>query len=90
MDKEAVINQLISIRDNTDLLAGDKKDIEALNIAISILRKEQSRKFNRGLVDRMLTEINEEYFSDKKHNGLWDVMENVKYKYRNEIATLPE
>lgn len=79
MDKQSVINQLKSIRDNSlasyelekelsESEAEDsiwKKDIEAIDAAIVILGKQKPIKFKIRTLDKLLEEIITEYFSDE-------------------------
>lgn len=104
MNKQETIKQLESIRNmSRDLYEGEddiykedsihKEDLDALNTAISIMKKEESRKFNRSFLDKFLDEIIEEYFSEdtiKYGLGMWEVIDYVKRKYSDEIYSLPE
>ena len=103
MDKQSIIQTLKSLRDMSrdlyeqedDVYKEDsihKEDAEALSAAICILQKEESRKFNRSLLDKMLEEIITEYFSDETIEygyGMWEVIHAVRARYKDEIETLP-
>lgn len=60
-----------------------------LDTAIEILRHKERIDFNQATLNLILDEIVEEYFAEELYDfGLMDVIEAVKAKYADVIATL--